>query len=48
MIREDRNVAFALAGLPSAVNELLNDDLTTFLRRANRHNLPYISLGEVT
>lgn len=36
LIREEREVAVALAGLPAAVNELLNDTLTTFLRRADR------------
>jgi hypothetical protein len=38
-IREDREVAFAAAGLPSAVDDLLNDDVLTFLRRAERHDL---------
>jgi len=34
-----RNVAFAGAGLPSSVSELLNSDGSTFLRRADRHEL---------
>lgn len=34
--REDRPLAFAAAGLPAAVSDLLNDDVLTFLRRANR------------
>lgn len=38
-VREDRDVAFAAAGLPSAVSDLLNDDVLTFLRRAERHHL---------
>lgn len=37
--RERRNVAFAGAGLPSAVNDLLTDDVSTFLRRADRRHL---------
>ncbi|MFT3971324.1 MAG: ATP-binding protein [Micropruina sp.] len=46
LIREDREVAVALAGLPAAVNELLNDELTTFLRRADRHDLGDVPLDE--
>jgi hypothetical protein len=37
--REERELAFAGAGLPSAVSSLLNDDVLTFLRRADRHIL---------
>lgn len=47
LIREGREVAVALAGLPTAVNELLNDNLTTFLRRADRHDLGEVPLDEV-
>ena len=46
LIREEREVAVALAGLPAAVNELLNDNLTTFLRRADRHDLGDVPLDE--
>jgi len=38
-IREDRWVSFAAAGLPAAIKSMLNDDVITFLRRADRHNL---------
>lgn len=34
--REDRPVAFAAAGLPAAVQDLLTSDVSTFLRRARR------------
>jgi hypothetical protein len=34
--REERPVAFAAAGLPAAVQDLLSDDVSTFLRRARR------------
>jgi hypothetical protein len=34
--REDRPVAFAAAGLPAAVQDLLTADVSTFLRRARR------------
>lgn len=47
LVREDRNVALAAAGLPMAVSDLLNDDVLTFLRRANREELADVPLGEV-
>jgi hypothetical protein len=34
--REERTVAFAAAGLPAAVQDLLTSDVSTFLRRARR------------
>ena len=34
--REERPVAFAAAGLPAAVQDLLSSDVSTFLRRARR------------
>jgi hypothetical protein len=37
--REERPVAFAAAGLPAAVQDLLSDDVSTFLRRARRYVL---------
>lgn len=44
--REDRSVAFAAAGLPAAVSvRLLDDDVLTFLRRAERFELG--SVGRV-
>ncbi len=47
LIREDREIAIAFAGIPSAVNELLNDQLTTFLRRADRKDLDDVPLADV-
>ena len=47
LFRNDRNIAVAAAGLPSAISSLLNDDVLTFLRRANRHTLGPVGLGEV-
>lgn len=46
LIREDHQIAIALAGIPNAVNELLNDRITTFLRRANRQDLDHVPLAE--
>lgn len=45
--REEREIAFVAAGLPSAVSDLLNDPLLTFLRRADRHALRTVDDDEV-
>lgn len=45
--RERRNVAFVGAGLPSAVEDLLSDEVSTFLRRADRRHLRTVSPDEV-
>lgn len=45
--REERELAFAGAGLTSAVSDVLNDDVLTFLRRADRHHLGRVPLDEV-
>ena len=47
LVRDDRNVALSLAGLPSSVSDLLNDNVLTFLRRAVPFDLKDIPLGEV-
>ncbi len=47
LIREDRPIALAMAGLPTAVDDLLNKDVATFLRRAERVMLGEVSLPEV-
>lgn len=47
LFRNDRELAIAAAGLPSAVSSLLNDHVLTFLRRADRHTLGRVGLGEV-
>lgn len=36
LVHEDRDIALAMAGLPWAVSDMLNDDVLTFLRRATR------------
>ena len=41
--REERPVAFAAAGLPAAVQDLLTADVSTFLRRARRFVLEPLS-----
>ncbi|RYF53146.1 MAG: ATP-binding protein [Comamonadaceae bacterium] len=45
--REERELAFVAAGLPASISDLLNDDVLTFLRRADRHSLGAVPLDEV-
>ena len=47
LIREDHEIAFAAAGLPSEISDLLSDDVLTFLRRAARKILGPVGYGEV-
>ncbi|GAA4428746.1 ATP-binding protein [Georgenia halophila] len=47
LISEDREIALAVAGLPSAVSDLLNDEILTFLRRAAREELSDVPLEQV-
>lgn len=47
LIRDGREIAFAAAGLPSEVSDLLSDEVLTFLRRADRHVLGAVGAGEV-
>ena len=42
-----RGVAFAFAGLPSVVDELLDDKVLTFLRRSQRHVLAEVGIPDV-
>lgn len=44
LVSEDRQVALAIAGLPSAVSDLLNDKVLTFLRRATPFELEEVPL----
>ncbi|TPF87698.1 MULTISPECIES: ATP-binding protein [unclassified Bifidobacterium] len=47
LIREQRNIAFIFAGLPSMVEDVINDDVLTFLRRAERKHLGDVPLDAV-
>lgn len=47
LVRDEREVAFASAGLPVGVDQLLQHRGTTFLRRAERVHLPALSDAEV-
>lgn len=42
-----KGVAFAFAGIPSVVDEYLDDRVLTFLRRCQRHNLVEIPLPDI-
>jgi len=50
-IREDRDIAVAMAGLPSSVSTLLSDGndnrITTFLRRADKKTLGDVDIAEI-
>jgi AAA ATPase domain len=41
--RERRQLAFAGAALPAAIDELLNDEVLTFMRRADRHHVGVVA-----
>jgi hypothetical protein len=47
LVGEGRNVAIALAGLPSAVSAVLNDRVLTFLNRAAKIRLAELPVPEV-
>lgn len=48
LLRDEREIAFAAAGLPVGVDQLLQHRGTTFLRRAERVHLPALTATEVT
>lgn len=48
VVRDEREVVFAAAGLPVGVDRLLAHPGTTFLRRAERIHLPALTRTEVT
>ena len=47
LIRDERDLALVMAGLPAAVSGLLNDEVLTFLRRADRHLLSALDVDDV-
>lgn len=47
LVREEKEIVFAGAGLPSSISTVLNDDVLTFLRRADRHSLGPVALPDV-
>lgn len=47
LVRDDRQFALAMAGLPVSVSNLLSDHVLTFLRRADRHDLRALAVDDV-
>lgn len=45
--RDDRRLAFVGAGLASAITDVVNDEVLTFLRRAERHTLGPVASQDV-
>ena len=45
--RENRELAFVGAGLAASVSDVVNDDVLTFLRRAERHTLGWVAPADV-
>lgn len=45
--RENRELAFAGAGLAASVSDVVNDHVLTFLRRAERHHLGAVARADV-
>jgi len=45
--REERELAFVGAGLTAGVSDVLDDEVLTFLRRADRHHLGAVGLADV-
>ncbi|MHB8296780.1 MAG: ATP-binding protein [Acidimicrobiales bacterium] len=45
--REERELAFVGAGLASAISDVVNDEVLTFLRRAERHPLGSVASDDV-
>lgn len=45
--REDREIAFAAAGLQASISDILQEDVITFLRRADQHHLGPVDLEDV-
>jgi len=48
LISLEQNLAVAVAGLPHAVSDVLNDEVLTFLSRATQHTLAEVPIPEVT
>lgn len=47
LIREDQPIALLMAGIPKAVSDLLDEDVSTFLRRADRVDLRDVPIADV-
>jgi len=47
-VGDERNIAIAMAGLPTSISIVLNDDVLTFLNRAHKVRLEPLLLAEVS
>ena len=47
LVGDGKNIAVVMAGLPSAISNVLNDEVLTFLNRAIRETLDVVSVGQV-
>ena len=47
LVGDGKNIAMCMAGLPSAISHVINDDVLTFLNRARKIRLEALPLGEV-
>jgi len=48
LLMEDFSLSLVMAGLPSVISDLLNDDVLTFIRRAKRVELENVDISLVT
>jgi hypothetical protein len=48
LVGDGANIAFAIAGLPNAISDVLNDDILTFLNRAHKEHLRPLSLVAIS
>jgi len=48
LVGEDKNIAIAMAGLPSSMSAVLNDDILTFLNRAHKVHLEPLPFNEIS
>ena len=47
LVGDEKNIAIAIAGLPSAISSVLNDKVLTFLNRARKVDVGLLPLGSV-
>ena len=48
LVGENKNIVVVMAGLPTSISAVLNDDILTFLNRANKTYLKPLPFGEMS
>ena len=48
LVGENKNIVVVMAGLPTSISAVLNDDILTFLNRANKTYLEPLPFGEMS